>query len=257
MTATPAQRLQVPLHEYQTEIDRFRDFDRHRDGKNKHSPRDVAWFLMSDSEFVAKQSHLAGHQETTTEWSRIAAESVVYYLLGDWKSIERHEGGVVDASRWFRQQPADTWVMYLEPGLCWGAFGGHWDLVDELLSFPKPDIQPDDDGRVARDYYAGLASWWRDPASLDWINEVKGVRGAGSKGYHLLCDAVAAIAAADRTALERSFDQYMKLFLKRRAHEEQFPVAATFLWYVARRRGLTPELPEETAKYIFTPLEAT
>jgi hypothetical protein len=48
----------------------------------------------------------------------------------------------------------------------------------------------------------------------------------------------------------------VKLFVKRRDHEEQFPIAATFLWHVAGHKGLNPELPEDSAKYIFFPLEA-
>jgi len=213
---------------------------------------------MAWSETAAKWSYLAGHQGPFAEWSRIAAESVVYYLFGDWKKKQKHDDGTIAPERWFREQPSAlnmTWVMYLADGLCYGAAGGHWDLVDKLLTFPEPTIQPDSDGKVARDYYLGLASWWKDPQDIAWIKEVNELRGAGSKAYHLLCDAVAAIAIGEKRSLEKVLDQYVKLFIKRRTHDQQFPIAATFLWYVARRKGIRLELPEESAKYIFVPLE--
>ena len=256
--STPASRLQIELHEYQSEMQRFRDFEKMTDGTESLSPWNIAWFLMSDSEWVAENSYLAGDQATCTKWSRIAAESVVYYLFGDWKKKQKHDDGTIDPERCFRVQPSAlnlTWARYLADGLCWGAAGGHWELIDRLLAFPEPTIQADDDGEVARDYYLGLARWWKDPQDIAWIKEVNELRGAGSKAYHLLCDAVAAIAIGEKRSLEKVLDQYVKLFIKRRTHDQQFPIAATFLWYVARRKGIRLELPEESAKYIFVPLE--
>ena len=256
--STPASRLQIKLREYEEQKERFERFQAMKGGVESWTPLNVAWFLVSDSSSVAERSYLAGHEDVVAEWSRIAAESVIYYLLGEWRNKQKHDDGTIGPDRWFREKPSsmnDTWVMYFEWGLCWAAVGGHWNLVDKLLTFPEPSIEADDDGRVARGYYLGLATWWKNPKDVDWIDEVKGLRGAGSNAYHLLCDAVAAIAASEQQALERALDQYVKLFVKRRDHEEQFPVAATFLWYVARRKGLDPRLPDETAKYIFVPLE--
>ena len=255
VTVVPATRLHLRLYEYHSHMEDYYKFEALKDGTESHSPLNVAWFLIGDSEATSKRSYLAGDQETFTKWSRIAAESVVYYLFGDWRNKQKHDNGTVDADRWFQQEPVMTWVIYVADGLCWAAAGGHWDLVDKLLTFPQANIAADDEGRVARGYYLGLASWWNNPEHLTWIGEVKELGGAGSKAYHLLCDAAAAIAASNKAALEKSLDQYVKLFIKRRDHEEQFPVAATFLWYVARRKGLRPELPEESAKYIFVPLE--
>jgi hypothetical protein len=251
--------LQIKLHEYQSSINDFHKYMGQKDGTRFQNPLNIAWSLIGDSESAAKWSYLAGHSDAFAKWSRIAAESVIYYLFGDWKNKQKHDDGTIDADRWFRVRPSSlnmTWTTYLNDGLCWAAVGGHWELVDKLLTFPQSDIEADDDGEVGRGYYLGLAAWWNDEKNLGWIKEVKELRGAGSKAYHLLCDAVAAIAARGKPALEKSLDQYVKLFVKRRDHEEQFPIAATFLWHVAGHKGLNPELPEDSAKYIFFPLEA-
>ena len=254
----PATRLHLALYEYESEINRFQRLETAKDGAESKTPLDVAWFLVSDSNSVAQGSYLAGDRRHFAVWSRIAAESVSHYLFGDWRKKQKHADRTIDPQRWFRQRPSSanmTWVMYLEYGLCWATVGRHWDLVDKLLLFPEATIESDERGSVARGYYLGLATWWRDARNLNWIEEVKGLRGAGSKAYHLLCDIAAAIAATENPVLERALRQYVKLFVKRREHEYQFPIAGTFLWHVARYRGLRPDLAEETAKYIFTPLD--
>jgi hypothetical protein len=255
MKSTLASQLHLKQYDYRSAIQQFLELENKKDGTEFLDPWNVANSLMNWSELATLGSYLAGHGEIFSKWSRIAADSVIYYLFGDWREKQKHDDGTIDPDRWFEEQPAMTWITYIEDGLCWASVGGHWELVDKLLKFPQPKIAADDDGKVARGYYLGLAAWWKNPQNLAGIKETKELRGAGSKAYHLLCDAVAAIAAGDKPALEKALDQYIQLFLKRRDHEEQFPINATFLWHVARRKGLKPELPEETAKYIFVPLE--
>lgn len=210
-----------------------------------------AWHSWGIAQLSAKSSFVLGRWEECRDWCKKAAITSIFCLLGDWREKTPTEDGQIGRRAWFARFPADNWTMVLGDGLNWAAVGGHWDSVDELLLFPQPWVAEDYEGKAARSYYLGLARWWKDKQDLVWIDEVKQLRGAGSKGVHLLCDAVAAISQRDAEATASTLKKYVEWFLKRRDHEEQFPVSATFLWHVARRSGLEIELPEEIDIYLF------
>jgi hypothetical protein len=257
---SPAQRLGLKVSEYQSCIDSFDHSQRllrsdypasHPDNAGHLSWINLARFSVMDAVMVSASTFLAGDWNTCRTWCRKTGQALEYYLLGDWTQKETHDDGTIDAKRWFEQEPCATWVQCFDMDFGWVAVGGHWDLVDRILQFPQPSIGDDGHGRASRAYYMGLAQWWADRTKIGWIDEVNQLRGAGSKGYHLLCDIVAGIVAADRTALQKAFPKYVQYFLKQRDHDEQFPMAATFLWNVAQREGIAPELADDTDMFLF------
>lgn len=216
-----------------------------------------AYLLASGANRIASASYLLGHWNVAKEWSGKTAEAGINYLFGDWKYKTTHDNGKVDAEAWFEQEPSIKWAEYLSQSLAWAAIGDYWNYVDRLLEFPTPRVTSDSDGRIARDYYLGLARWWKDASDVSWIADVKQVRGAGSKGVHLLCDAVRAIQCGNGDSVTSALKSYVEWFLKRRAHNDQFPLPAMFIWHVARRKGLTVHLPENIDMYIFHLPEGT
>ncbi len=246
---TPAARLGVRPNEYSSAIEGYENCS--RDDKDIERSNRV-WLVMSYATDAAKGAYLAGDWSTCGQWCRKAAAAGIDYLLGDWRNQVKTDDGKIDPAWWFEKPDGMDWVLYLDETLAWSAIGGHWDLVDKLLTFPRPEIAPDSDGKVARAYYLGLARWWQDDADVSWIAELKKLRGAGSKHYHLLADIVAAIHSGDSKALAKSFVQHVKHFLKARDSDQRFPLGASFLWNVARRRDLACEVPDDTGKYLFT-----
>ena len=216
------------------------------------------YLLQGTAARIANSSYLRGEWDLCRQWSRTAGERTLEFFFGDWRFHEKHDDGRIDPDAWYNEEDADYWCTYIVEGLAWSAIGGHWDLVGELLTFPSPKIAPDpNEGKVSHAYYCGLARWWRDNDDVSWIEEVKGIRGAGSKAYHLLADTVGAIAKNDPDAAAKPLTKYVQMFLKRRDHEEQFPLAATLLWNIALHKGMKPPVPEELAIYLFSlPREA-
>lgn len=200
---------------------------------------------------VVDTYYLQGEWTKCVEWCLKLGEATDNALQGDWRYKDFREDGRIDPDAWFEKSPCLTWVMYLSDGLAWSAIGQHWALVDSLLAFPTEKTVPDDDGRAARNYYVGLARWWKDSADVAWIGSVKEARGAGSKGYHLLCVVVEAISKKDPQTTATALQKYVEWFLKQRLHEEQFPLNASFLWQVARRQGMALSLPDEIDKFLF------
>ena len=211
----------------------------------------IGWLTVSAAESAAENTYLAGHWKQVVKWSQTLAEVLEDYLLGDWLQNTKTEKGKIDPGHWFESPSPQGWVSHLESGLAWAAVAGHWQSVDRLLVFPQPKIQADDGKKAVREYYLGLARWWKDPSDLAWIDDVKQAGGAGSKNYHVLCDAVAAITATDAKALGKALTKNVQDFLKLRKHDSQFPWGATFLWNVARRNGLKCTVAEGVAPFLF------
>lgn len=265
-TSTPAERLAVTPIDPSEEMERHEVYKRllgmpdpmsHPDNLG-HSWYRLAWFLESKADMAVKALYLRGRWRECREWCRKMGEAAAYFLMGDWKAKQPHDDGTIDPDAWFEKKATmTTWVIYLEHGLGWSAIGGHWDVVDRLLEFPTEKILADSDGKAPRSYYVGLARWWKNEDDLAWIEETKEIRGAGSKGIHLLCDAVAAIAARDSKALAAALKKYIPWFLKQRPHDQYFPIGAMFVWHVARRKGLEIDLPEDVDKFFFRLPEET
>ena len=215
------------------------------------SLRGLAVSVVMNANLVVDTFYLQGRWQKCIEWCRKLGEATDNALQGDWRQKDRHEDGRVDPDAWFEKSPCLPWGIYFSDGLAWSAIGQHWQLVDRLLAFPTEKTVPDRQGRAARNYYVGLARWWKDPMDLAWISSVKGARGAGSKGYHLLCSAMEAISKSDPKATATALQKYVEWFLKQRLHEEQFPLNASFLWQVARRQRMTLAVPEEIDRFLF------
>ncbi len=211
----------------------------------------VAWDLLSAARGVAEKSYLAGRFEICREWCGHVGDAACYFLLGDWMEKVPNDDGIIDPHCWYEAQPCWTWTLYLEMGLGWSAIGGAWDIVDSLCEFLTPKIEYDDEGgKVGREYYLALADWLRGN-DVSRVEEVKRLRGSGSKSYHLLCDIMTAIEDGQEAQLAKAFTVYVKHFLKRRRHEQHFPLDATFLWNYAKKKGVRCELAEDTSIYLF------
>jgi hypothetical protein len=220
--------------------------------KNNDRVPIMGYCLWSAACSGAMYSHLLGRWQECIDWGTKTANAAIFYLLGDWhETTINDETGQKGRDGWFGRFPASNWTMYLDEGLCWGAVAGCWERIDRMLTFPEPWIAEDYEGKALRGYYLGLARWWKDPTDVAWIDDVKQLRGAGSKGVHLLSDAILGISRRDAQTTAVALKKYVQWFLKRRDHEEQFPVQATFLWHVAQRKGLTLELPEDIQIYLF------
>lgn len=211
---------------------------------------DCACHLNSTSSLIAEAYYLEGAWANAIVWARRVGDALSYYYFGDWTARTTHDDGLIDVGRWFRVESM-MWTVYLDMDLAWVAVGRHWDFVDKILEFPTQEILADDQGPAARAYYLGLARWWRDRADVAGLEEAKSTRGAGAKMYHLLADIALGITNRDERGLATAFPKCVEHFMKRRDHDEQWPMSATFLWNVAKRDGLQVSLPEEAACYLF------
>jgi hypothetical protein len=206
---------------------------------NASSAGAEAWFLWTFAESAANYSYLLGDFPACREWSGKVARAAIQHLFDAWPGRAKQA----------RQTP--NWVTELESGVGWSAIAGHWDDVERLLKFPNTELKPDLEGRAACAFHQGLARWWENDREVNWVAEVKTIRGAGSKTYHTLADIVAAISAEDSKAIQKAFSRHVEYFCKQRPHEQMFPIVASFLWNVARKRGLACELPENIANLLF------
>lgn len=247
---TPAIQLGVELQSFEDEAKGHAQMVAEKPHSDR--PRQNAWLLLAFAEAAAKYSYLAGNWSVCAQWCRITADEGIYFLFGDWREREVNKEGKIDPKCWFEEpKTREYWALYLEEALGWVAVGHCWDGVSQLLQFPRPEVGVDDDGPVPRAYLLGLARWWRDRQDIAGVEEAKRVRGAGSKYYQFLCDIAVEIPTKNQATLQKLFPKCVEHFIKRRDHEEHFPLAATFLWNVAKRDGLKVQVPEEIAKFLF------
>lgn len=192
----------------------------------------------------------AGHWKVVHEWSKLTISDASEYLLGDWQYQKSWDGEPIEAG-YFEKSPS-YWDYVLEAGLGWGSVGRHWNEVTRLLSFPSEMVVPDEDaGLTGLAYYRGLSRWWNDRSDFRWTEEVKQIRGRGSKTFQLLSDIVCGISERSTEKLQKAFPKFVEYFVKRRDHNEQFPMAAIFLWNVAKMDRMIVNLHEDVAKFLF------
>jgi len=256
----PAQALGVAIGDTQFLRDSYAlsqrllncdDPTHHPDNLGGLSWLDLAGNQADRAARIAENLYLSGRWSECIEWCHKTWEAHEYYFFGDWQEKEPHDDGLIDRRMWFEEEPTMTWAQYFDLFVPWVAVGHYWDLVSRLFEFPRPGVGADLDGPAPRAYYIGLAQWWRDRQDTQGLEEAKSVRGAGSKYYHLLCDIAMGISVQNEATLKKAFPKAVQHFLKRRDHEEQFPMAATFLWNVAKHDGIILEMPEEISKFLF------
>jgi len=208
-----------------------------RDTGTEFSTRaDVAGSLVSKANGLASQWFLLGEWNKFKQWSPTLLECVEHYFFGAFRLEEKDFG---------------TWVYKLGQGLGWGSVGGLWSSIDKLLSYPIDTLPPDEEGQCAHQLYIGLAQWWKNRSDLDWVDQVKNVRGVGSKYYHLLADCVRSIATKDNPGFNKNIEKCIQQYYKSSRGAFEFPMAAIFLRNLAEREGMTVSVPEDVDKYLF------
>jgi len=212
-------------------------------------PWRTAALMCSVTDGLCSVHYLSGEWREARQWGRELVDSVDYYLFGDWRDHAVTDNGNIAPDWWFSN--GIGWTLELANGLCWGSVFGVWEKVDQFLRFPTESITKDTEGAVPRAYYIGLANWWSHPKKMSGLEAVKGMRGAGCKDYHLRCDVLLAIAAGDATLVSKSFEKYLKFWLKNmKTSPQRLAKEAAFLWHVAHREGLSIELPEDFQMHV-------
>jgi hypothetical protein len=210
---------------------------------------DMAWLRCSVSDTLCVVYYLRAERQETRQWAIEAVAGVEYYLFGDWREKAITDEGGVDPDWWFAQ--SISWTDQLCDGLCWGAVFGLWESIDKLMAFPTEKIGKDLEGAVPRAFYIGLARWWADHEDVSWIDDVKDMRGAGSKDYHMRCDVLNAISAQDVSLVSKTFTEYLQFWVKRiKDCPQRLPKGAAFLYHVAQREGMVIDLPNELSMHV-------
>ena len=212
-------------------------------------PLDMAWLRCSVTAELCGVYYLRAEWQQGQRWAVEAVTSVKYYLFGDWREKEVTDEGTVDPEWWFSN--GTGWTGQFCDGLCWGAVFGLWDSVDKLMTFPTEKIAKDMEGAVPRAFYIGLGKWWTDRSNLSWIADVKNMRGAGSKDYHMRCNVLEAISTGDVSLTSKSFAKYLQYWINRiKSSPQRLPKDAAFLWHVARREGIVLDLSDELLMHV-------
>ena len=220
------------------------------DDDPKNHPANVgklSWYSLAIAaidvaDICAQDSYLLGQWDECRVWSKKLCASTLYYFFGSWKSQQTHDDGKINEDRWFGKEPALDWCDYLRSSLCWSGVFRSWELTDALMKFPREEVCADSDGHVQRAFYLGLAKWWRNSSDMSWIEDVKNIRGSGCRGFHILCDACRDISISDNESLTENLNAFVRQFIEKRDHDEQFPLDASFLINVARRIDLECDL---------------
>ena len=235
LKGTPAVRLGLEVKVVDDSV--FQKYWKIRETGNKHISTDaVADSLVSQAAGQTWQYYLTGNWNESANWCAKVVECTEYYFGGD-----------------FRNEPSDyfDWVANVEQGLGWGSVGGYWEQMANLLTYPFEALSPDSAGKCEREFYVGLGKWWNDHSEIEWISDLKKIRGAGSKYYHLLGDAVQAIVEENNDALNKNLEKCIKQYFKSERGDYEFPMAAVFLRNLAECEGLKVSVPEDIDKYLF------
>jgi len=223
--------------------------DVREDRRSGRKPADTAWLMCTVSHDLCTGYYLRGEFNEARCWAVEAVNAVEYLLFGDWREKEVTDEGTIDPVWWFSHETG--WTLEVAGGLCWGAVFGLWDSIDKIMAFPTEKIGKDLEGPVPRAFYVGLAKWWADRAELSWVADVKSMRGAGSKDYHLRCDVLQAISSGDSSLASKAFTKYLQFWVKQiKDCPQRLADAAAFLWHVAKRDGIVIELPDDLSIHV-------